>query len=222
MKSKKQVRKWIINIVLLVVAIVYLQPVGEIGFESYQNYKTHKQSLKEKEKIMKAKNIDWITISNTKVNYPVAWKANDNFYYLSHDIYNNETVHGAIFYEGSMAPFSSHTTILYGHCMRDKSMFATLHYLREDKTKFKTSEVTIERSDRTIKKYKPLGLYVTNSNFYYTKLNNMSFDDAYNTIENNSNYFINQPYDKDSDIIVLMTCSYEHEGDRLFVFYISE
>ena len=29
-------------------------------------------------------------------------------------------------------------------------------------------------------------------------------------------------YDEDDEILVLMTCSYEHEGDRLFVFYISE
>lgn len=201
---------------------MYLQPVGEMGFESYKNYKAYKQSLEEKEEIMKTKDMDWITVSNTKVNYPVAWKPNDNFYYLSHDIYDNETVHGAIFYEGSKAPFSSHTTILYGHCMRDKSMFATLHYLREDESKFKASEVTIERANGEIRNYKPLGLYVTNSNFYYTKLGSMNFDDAIDTIKNNSKYFIEPEYNENSDIIVLMTCSYEHEGDRLFVFYISE
>lgn len=193
-----------------------------MGFESYKNYKAYKQSLEEKEEIMKTKDMDWITVSNTKVNYPVAWKANDNFYYLSHDIYDNETVHGAIFYEGSRAPFSSHTTILYGHCMRDKSMFATLHYFREDESKFRESEVTIETKEGEIKKFKPLGLYVTNKNFFYSKLHTMTLDEAVAIIKENSRYDININYNENSKIIVLMTCSYEHEGDRLFCFYISE
>jgi hypothetical protein len=50
----------------------------------------------------------------------------------------------------------------------------------------------------------------------------MNFDDAIDTIRNNSKYFIEPQYNEESDIIALMTCSYENEGDRLFVFYISE
>ena len=194
MKNKRYIKKWIINIVLTAVAIIYLYPVGEMFYDNYQNYKSHKQSLIEKQELLNTKDMDWITVKNTKIDYPVAWKANDNFYYLSHDIYGNETQHGAIFYEGSVVPFSTHATILYGHCMRDKSMFATLHYLREDKAKFTTSEVTIERPNGEIRKYKPLGLYTTNSNFYYTKLSSMSFEDAIETIKNNSKYFISSAY----------------------------
>lgn len=212
--------RWLINIILIMVIIVYAQPIIDVIEDSYQSHKAYKEAAKEKEALLTK--FDWITITNTKINYPVAWKEKDNFYYLSHDIYDRESSHGAIFYEGSRVPFSSHVTILYGHCMRDKSMFATLHYLREDETKFKESNVVIERSDGTIKKYKPLGLYVTNNNFYYTKLCTMPIDEGIQTIQENSKYFIPTIYDEDDEILVLMTCSYEHEGDRLFVFYISE
>ena len=212
--------RWLINIILIIVIIVYAQPIIDVIEDSYQSHKAYKKAAKEKEVLLTK--FDWITITNTKITYPVAWKEKDNFYYLSHDIHDRESSHGAIFYEGSKVPFSSHVTILYGHCMRDKSMFATLHYLREDETKFKESNVVIERSDGTIKKYKPLGLYVTNSNFYYTKLCNMPLGEGIQTIQENSKYFIPTIYDEDDEILVLMTCSYEHEGDRLFVFYISE
>ena len=212
--------KHLINIILVVVIIVYSLPIIEIIQDSYHSYKLYKEAIIEKESLLNT--FDWITIKNTKVNYPVAWKDRDNFYYLSHDIYDNETNHGAIFYEGSRKPFSSHTTILYGHCMRDKSMFATLHYLREDETKFRESNVVIERFDGSIKKFKPLGLYVTNNNFFYTKLCNMSLDEGIQIIQENSKYKIDVDYEQTDEILVLMTCSYEHEGDRLFCFYISE
>ena len=216
----KKIFRWLINIILVIVIIIYAQPLVDVIKDSYENHKAYEEAIREKETLLSK--FDWITIKNTKINYPVAWKEKDNFYYLSHDIYNKESSHGAIFYEGSKVPFSSHVTILYGHCMRDKSMFATLHYLREDETKFKESNVVIERTDGTVKKYKPLGLYVTNNNFYYTKLCNMSLDEGVQTIQKNSKYFIPTSYDEDAEILVLMTCSYEHEGDKLFVFYINE
>lgn len=218
----RKIFKNIINIILILVIIVYMKPIIDIIQDSYQSHKAYKQAVREKEELMNSKKFDWITVKNTKVNYPVAWKERDNFYYLSHNIYDEESGHGAIFYEGSREPFSSHVTIVYGHCMRDKSMFATLHYLREDETKFKESDVLIERADGSIKKYKPLGLYVTNENFFYTNLCKMSLDEGIQTIQENSKYFIPTEYDENDELLVLMTCSYEHEGDRLFVFYISE
>ena len=199
-----------------------MYPIGEMAYDSYQNNKSYKQAAKEKELLLDTKDFDWITVENTKINYPVAWKENNNFYYLSHDIYDNENSHGAIFYEGSREPFSSHATILYGHCMRDKSMFATLHYLKEDEQRFRDSSMTIECKDGSVRKYKPLGLYVTNNDFYYSKLHKLTIDECVQKINDTSMYNIDAEYNKDSDIIVLMTCSYENKGDRLFVFYISE
>ena len=195
--------RWLINIILVIVIIVYAQPIIDVIEDSYQSHKVYKEAVAEKELLLNK--FDWITITNTKINYPVAWKEKDNFYYLSHDIYGRESSHGAIFYEGTREPFSSHVTILYGHCMRDKSMFATLHYLREDENKFRESNVLIERTDGTVKKYKPLGLYVTNNNFYYTKLCNMSLDEGIQTIQDNSKYYIPTLYDRNDEILVLMT-----------------
>ena len=219
----EKILRWIINIILICVIIHFSKPVVNKGIESYENKKTYERAIEEKEKLVKEEKIhDWITVSGTKINYPVVYKAKDNSYYLKHDIYGNESVHGSIFYDGNNDPFSTNTTILYGHCMKDKSMFATLHYFREDEAKFRESKVTIETKTGEIKKFKPLGLYVTNENFFYSKLHRMELNEAVSMIKENSRYDINVNYNENSKIIVLMTCSYEHEGDRLFCFYISE
>lgn len=218
----EKILRWIINIILICVIIYFCKPIANKGIESYENKKVYEQAQEEKDELRQTKDTDWIIVSGTKIDYPVVYKAGDNSYYLQHDIYGNESAHGSIFYDGSREPFSAHTTTLYGHCMKDKSMFATLHYFREDETKFRESEVTIETKNGEIKKFKPLGLYVTNENFFYTKLHKMTLDEAMATIKENSRYNINVNYNENSKIIVLMTCSYEHEGDRLFCFYISE
>ena len=229
-----KILKWIINIILITMIIYYLWPVGEKTVQSVENKITYNQVREEKEnkeveekveetgEVKQIREYDWIKIPGTNIDYPIAWKERDNSYYLNHNINGKETPHGSIFYDGSNEPYSKHTTVLYGHCMRDKSMFATLHYFREDEQKFRDSELIIERKDGTVRKYKPLGVYVTNSNFFYNELEDMTINDAIKKVQEHSKYDIDVDYNEQSEIIVLMTCSYEHEGDRLFVFYISE
>lgn len=214
--------KFIINMFLIFILVYNLFPIVKKGYHTYENKQTYEKAIEEKEELKEERGSDWIRIPGTNVNYPVMWKENDNSYYLSHDIYGNESTHGTIFYDGSREPYSDHVTVLYGHCMRDKSMFATLHYFRDDENKFRESELIIEREEGVNKKYKPLGVYVTNENFFYMKLHKMSLDESVKTIQEHSKYNINVEYSQDAEIIVLMTCSYENEGDRLFVFYISE
>lgn len=214
--------KFIINMFLIFILVYNLFPIVKKGYHTYENKQTYEKAIEEKEELKEERGSDWIRIPGTNINYPVMWKENDNSYYLSHDIYGNESTHGTIFYDGSREPYSDHVIVLYGHCMRDKSMFATLHYFRDDENKFRESELIIERKDGVNKKYKPLGVYVTNENFFYTKLHKMSLDESVKTIQEHSKYNINVEYSQDAEIIVLMTCSYENEGDRLFVFYISE
>ncbi|MCX4324686.1 MAG: class B sortase, partial [Lachnospiraceae bacterium] len=71
--------------------------------------------------------IGWLTLPDTAINYPVT-QTDDNEYYLHHlhDGTYNKT--GCLFadYE-NQADFSDRNTIIYGHNMRDGSMFAALN-----------------------------------------------------------------------------------------------
>lgn len=71
--------------------------------------------------------IGWLTLPDTPVNYPVT-QADDNEYYLHHLYDGTYNKVGCLFadYENK-ADFSDRNTIIYGHNMRDGSMFAALN-----------------------------------------------------------------------------------------------
>lgn len=70
----------------------------------------------------------WIEIPDTKINYPVVQKTDDDSYYLNHTIEGNKGYPGAIYTESLNAKdFSDYNTVIYGHNMNDGSMFKGLH-----------------------------------------------------------------------------------------------
>lgn len=102
--------------------------------------------------------IAWIRIPGTSINYPVL-QGQDNDYYLTHSFEMNETIAGSIFADCSMPAFSDTNnlanTILYGHNMKDGSMFGTLKKYR-DKSYFAanhTIEITIGNDTEYYKIY---------------------------------------------------------------------
>ena len=71
--------------------------------------------------------IGWLTLPDTAINYPVT-QTDDNEYYLHHLYDGTYNKTGCLFadYE-NQEDFSDRNTIIYGHNMRDGSMFATLN-----------------------------------------------------------------------------------------------
>lgn len=72
--------------------------------------------------------IGWIRIPETKLSYPLVQGA-DNDYYLNHAWNGQSTSVGSIFLDYRCAPdLMDVHTIIYGHRMKDGSMFAALKY----------------------------------------------------------------------------------------------
>ena len=71
--------------------------------------------------------IGWLSLPDTAINYPVT-QTSDNEYYLHHLYDGTYNKVGCLFadYE-NQADFSDRNTIIYGHNMRDGSMFAALN-----------------------------------------------------------------------------------------------
>lgn len=71
--------------------------------------------------------IGWLALPDTAINYPVT-QTDDNEYYLHHLYDGTYNKTGCLFadYENKK-DFSDRNTIIYGHNMRDGSMFATLN-----------------------------------------------------------------------------------------------
>lgn len=70
----------------------------------------------------------WITIPGTQVDYPVLQHPTDDAYYLNHTLEGASSLPGSIYSE-KMHPkdFSAAQTVLYGHNMKNGSMFGSLH-----------------------------------------------------------------------------------------------
>lgn len=70
----------------------------------------------------------WIEIPDTKVAYPVLQKEGDDDYYLNVTVEGNSGLPGSIYSQASRnsKDFQDFNTILYGHDMKDGSIFGTL------------------------------------------------------------------------------------------------
>lgn len=71
----------------------------------------------------------WIQIDGTNINYPILQSATDDGYYLDYTVDRRYGLPGSIYTEGSVntKEFTEFNTLIYGHDMRDGSMFQNLH-----------------------------------------------------------------------------------------------
>lgn len=70
--------------------------------------------------------VGWIYIEDTKINYPVV-QGNDNQYYLKHLFNGQWNNAGCIFLDSRNTPdFSDRHSIIYGHHMKNDTMFSGL------------------------------------------------------------------------------------------------
>lgn len=75
----------------------------------------------------------WIRIPDTQINYPVLQRKGDDAYYLRHDSSGKYAFAGSIYTEeANRLDFEDPMTVLYGHNMRDGSMFQNLHFFEDD------------------------------------------------------------------------------------------
>lgn len=71
--------------------------------------------------------VGWITIPGTVIDYPVMQTPDNKDYYLHHDFYGNYSSHGCIYVrEACDVQLPSDNLTIYGHHMKDGSMFAAL------------------------------------------------------------------------------------------------
>ena len=74
----------------------------------------------------------WIYVPNTKIDYPVLQHPTDNYYYLNYNLDGSKGYPGCIYTENyNSKEFSDPLTVMYGHNMKNGSMFANLHLFED-------------------------------------------------------------------------------------------
>lgn len=143
--------KKLLIIITILACIVSLIIVGYIFIKDYLECNSNNEDIddlvdevfiensnKEENKIdwnnLKSINEDiigWIEIEGTDINYPIL-KDNDNLYYLKHNYLKKYNSNGSIF-TLDINPFIDCETLLYGHNMKNGTMFSILgKYLDKD------------------------------------------------------------------------------------------
>lgn len=105
----------------------------------------------------------WIEIPGTAIDYPVVQREGDNAYYLTHNIDGEENAEGAIFTEDyNSRTFEDPNTVLYGHNMKNGSMFQNLHNYADRSFFDEHREVTVYLPD-AILHYRVFAAYLYDS-----------------------------------------------------------
>lgn len=154
--------------------------------------------------------VGWIYFENIDISYPVLYSGDDSTYLRQS--YTGEYVQaGSIFMEGENSEdFSDAHTIIYGHNMKDLSMFGKLRYYAADKDYALDHEYFQIITDK--KKYRYKIFYckiVSDDSEVYTvyKKNNQDFVEFANGVLQNGNLTEGKDIKDDDYLITLSTCS---------------
>lgn len=175
--------------------------------EYKEEYTIDFNKLKEQNK----ETVAWIKVNNTNIEYPVV-KANNNNFYLNHSFDKSENLAGWIFADyRNKFDNTDKNIIIYGHNMRDGSMFGSLkNILNSDwyENEENTNITLYTENEKCI--YKVFSIYKIESEDYYIKTefsNDNEFEQFVNTIKNRSIKKFDIDVSKEDNILTLSTCA---------------
>lgn len=233
-------KKIIYRILLLLCIAVFCISAWKL----YRYYRSYKEAKDTYEKIKKdnveksngdrtinfeklrAKNLDivgWVYAKGTGIDYPIV-QGKDNEEYLHMDFNKKKSSSGTIFLDhGCDKTFATDNNIIYGHHMKNGTMFANLLKFREDAFLKKHDTIILYTPKKT--------LHLKVISAYAMKAQNeipITFADekqkkAYiKKIRQLSEPSIQVDNKKIGCIYTFVTCSYEREDNRTYVHAIEE
>lgn len=168
--------------------------------------------------------VGWIYIKDTNINYPIV-QGEDNDYYLKRLFDKTYNGAGCIFLDAACdADFSGKHSIIYGHNMKNQTMFAAL-------MKYKKQAFFEEHSE---------GMLVTPTAYYRIKFfsgyvsdtwndaweldfRNDSYGDWLSSIQEQSLFETTDQPDENDRVVTLSTCTYEFDSAKYVLHgYITE
>lgn len=229
MRKKISVLLIILGITLIVLTVFQYYKVNNVYTKlrsNVVNEETMKKSNDKREKVidwnkLKAINeniVAWIYIPGTGVDYPVI-KAEDNEYYLNHDIYGNSSIYGSIYldqrYYNVPDINDADNLIIYGHNMGhwNTSMFGKLMKFKEQGyySKHKDIYLYTPTENSTYRIVNVVRTTINNKWYQFTTLSGseLSLDELKNCLNVDALYQCTQPKKNSNKYITLSTCDYD-------------
>ena len=157
----------------------------------------------------------WIEIPNTKINYPIV-QGKDNEYYLKHNFKNESNMSGTIFVDCNNNIDEDKNIIIYGHNMRNGTMFNNITKFKEESFFNNNNTINIIRNN-ILYQYEIFSVYVEDESKVSLEIEFTDNDAFVNYALNEASksmYNKNIIITEEDKIITLVTCSYEYTGAR--------
>ncbi len=165
----------------------------------------------------------WVSIEGTRIGYPILQHPTDNAYYLDHTIDHVKTLPGSIYTENRNAKdFTDFNTLIYGHNMKDGSMFKGLHQFR-DQEFFDTHDTVMIYTEDQILTYQVYAAIVYDNRHILATYDNESVEDRqafiqslYDISSSTKLFREGMTIDENSKLITMSTCT-GNSSTRLLV-----
>lgn len=168
--------------------------------------------------------IGWLSIEGMKIDYPVM-QCEDNEYYLHHSFYGEEDKYGCLFVKDIADVDTPGTNfIIYGHNMKDGSMFGDLDFYKKEDFYKEHSVISFDTlyEQRT---YEVMAVFTSQVygqhddvfkyyNFYEAKTPE-EFDAFYESVKELSFYDTGVEAEYGDTFLTLSTCAYHVKDGRL-------
>lgn len=234
-KKNKKYKKAILNLILYIILLSILIYSGIKIFKWYKD-KTNNNKIAEQIKstvIVEEKNEDenkdeytvdfnklkeqnnetiaWLKVNNTNVEYPVV-KGTNNSFYLNHSFDKSSNSAGWIFADcRNKFDNTDKNIVIYGHNMRDGSMFGSMLNILNSKwyeNEENTNITLYTKNEKSI--YKVFSVYKIENEDYYIKTefkNGNEFEGFIKNLKKRSIKDFNVDVSKDDNILTLSTCA---------------
>ncbi len=234
-KKKTSLIYRLIIAVLLAVMVFSAWQIGKILWEYHQGTAAYEEiqqmagggpeegekqidfdALKKKNKDVKA----WLYSKGTPINYPVV-QGEDNQYYL-YRMFNGEyNGKGSLFIDYRCEkPFRDFNTIIYGHRMKDGSMFHELIEYRDKDyfEKHKTMDLVTPNREYDLHIFAVVTIPSDSSLYKYSFSSDAEKQAYLDEILSKSEVDMGVSVSAEDRIVMLSTCTYEYENARLVVY----
>lgn len=159
-----------------------------------------------------------ITGANDDQPLYIMYREGDEEFYLHHDIYGEESVKGSIFADGLIDFDTAAIRILYGHHMKDGSMFAVIDDYALDEELFYDSQIRIYYPDHE-EDLVPVCVVVGASDGYLRRVDS---PESISGFASDKTLSVGEIPDIDSfpgQLYCLVTCNYWANNNRAYAFY---
>ncbi|MBQ4061970.1 MAG: class B sortase [Christensenellaceae bacterium] len=169
--------------------------------------------------VKNGRSTSWIMIKNTVINYPVV-QGSDNDYYLTRLPDGTKNKSGSIFMDYRNADdFSDPNTFIYGHHMKNGSMFAAVTNYADQSFYEEHPYIFIITPDE-IYRGEIFSAYVTpdtGKSFKIDFNSDKDFDNYLQMVAGLSDIYTAVEVGPSDNIITLSTCTYEYDNARFLV-----